>query len=66
MRVRFDARGDANEHTRRDAVFRVQHIEPVELVEGVDDDRRFGLPGRAQFVDALVVAVHDELVAART
>ena len=62
VRVRFDAGRHAHEHGRRRAVVGEQ-LEPVELVERVDDDPAdTGLERGAQLVGRLVVAVeHDAL-----
>ena len=60
--VRLDARRDPHQHRRRRRRLRPERLEPVELVEGVDDDaaRRPSASASAQLVDRLVVAVEDE------
>ncbi len=60
MGVGVHARRDADQDVRRSAgAAGVQVIEAVELVEAVDDDvAHAGVEGRAQLVEALVVAVH--------
>ena len=65
VRVRLDAWRQPHEHAGRSSVFFVQVLEPFELVERVDDDRRAHLAGAAELVDTLVVAVQDEPLARR-
>ena len=60
--VGVDAGRDAQQHPRRGEPLGVQGVEAVELVEGVDDDAPdAGAHGGAELVEALVVAVEDEV-----
>ncbi len=60
MGVGLDPRGDAQDDPgRRADTGGGEHVEPIEFVEGVDDDvPHLGLDGLAEFVARLVVAVH--------